>query len=58
MATVNRIAEILRLEGSTDTADVRRAQAIGILAQPARAGSCCRRGMAAADPHVETDTAA
>ena len=37
MATVNRIAEILRLEGSADTADVRRAQAIGILAQPARA---------------------
>jgi hypothetical protein len=37
MATVNRIADILHLEGSTDSADVRRAQAIGILAQPARA---------------------
>jgi len=37
MATVNRIAEILRLRGSTDTADVRRSTAIGILAQPARA---------------------
>ena len=37
MATVNRIAEILRLEGSADTVDVRRAQAIGVLAQPARA---------------------
>ncbi|HEV2929183.1 MAG TPA: hypothetical protein VGW74_10875, partial [Propionibacteriaceae bacterium] len=37
MATVNRIAEILRLEGSADTVDVRRAHAIGILAQPARA---------------------
>ena len=37
MATVNRIAEILRLEGSAETADVRRAEAIGILAQPARA---------------------
>jgi hypothetical protein len=37
MATVDRIAEILRLEGTADTVDVRRAYAIGILAQPARA---------------------
>ena len=37
MAAVNRIAEILRLEGSAETVEVRRAQAIGILAQPARA---------------------
>ncbi len=37
LAAVNRIAEILRLEGSADTVDVRRAEAIGILAQPARA---------------------
>jgi hypothetical protein len=35
MATVNRIAEILRLQGDLDTADVRRSKAIGILAQPA-----------------------
>jgi hypothetical protein len=35
MATVNRIAEILRLQGDMDAADVRRSKAIGILAQPA-----------------------
>ena len=37
MATVNRIAEILRLQGDLESADVRRSKAIGILAQPARA---------------------
>jgi hypothetical protein len=37
LATVNRIAEILRLEGDLDSADVRRSKAIGILAQPALA---------------------
>jgi Domain of unknown function (DUF222) len=37
MATVNRIAEILRLQGDMDAADVRRSRAIGILAQPALA---------------------
>ena len=37
MATVNRIAEILRLQGDLDSADVRRSRAIGILAQPALA---------------------
>jgi hypothetical protein len=35
MATINRIAEILRLQGDLDSADVRRSKAIGILAQPA-----------------------
>jgi hypothetical protein len=35
MATVNRIAEILRLQGDLDSVDVRRSKAIGILAQPA-----------------------
>jgi hypothetical protein len=34
MATVNRIAEILRLQGDMDSAGVRRSKAIGILAQP------------------------
>jgi hypothetical protein len=34
MATINRIAEILRLQGDLDTVDVRRSKAIGILAQP------------------------
>jgi hypothetical protein len=37
MATVNRIAEILRLQGDMESADVRRSKAIGILAQPALA---------------------
>lgn len=35
MATINRIAEILRLQGDLSSADVRRSRAIGILAQPA-----------------------
>jgi hypothetical protein len=35
MATVNRIAEILRLQGDLESADVRRSKAIGMLAQPA-----------------------
>jgi hypothetical protein len=35
MATMNRIAEILRLQGDFDSADLRRSKAIGILAQPA-----------------------
>jgi Domain of unknown function (DUF222) len=37
MATVNRIAEILRLRGDMDPAEVRRSKAIGIVAQPALA---------------------
>ena len=37
MATINRIADILRLQGDRDSADVRRSKAIGILAQPALA---------------------
>jgi len=37
MATVNRLAEILRLQGDMESADVRRSKAIGILAQPALA---------------------
>jgi hypothetical protein len=37
MATINRIAEILRLQGDMSDADVRRSKAIGVLAQPALA---------------------
>lgn len=37
MGTVNRIAEILRLQGDLDSADVRRSRSIGILSQPAQA---------------------
>jgi len=34
IATLNRIAEILQLQGDMESADVRRSTAIGILAQP------------------------
>ncbi|WP_139209845.1 DUF222 domain-containing protein [Microlunatus flavus] len=37
LAVVDRIAGILALEGDRGTADVRRAKAVGVLAQPARA---------------------
>jgi hypothetical protein len=37
MAMVNRIADILAVDGDPDPADVRRSKAIGILAQPAYA---------------------
>lgn len=37
LATVNRLADILRCEGDQDDADQRRAKALGLLAQPARA---------------------
>jgi hypothetical protein len=37
VATVNRIAEILAARGDTDSVGVRRARALGILAQPAEA---------------------
>jgi hypothetical protein len=36
-ATVDRIADILATQGDTDTVEVRRSKAIGILAQPAQA---------------------
>ena len=37
MAMVNRIADILAVEGDADPVDIRRSKAIGILAQPAHA---------------------
>jgi hypothetical protein len=37
LATINRIAEILKLQGDMESVDVRRSKAIGILAQPALA---------------------
>jgi uncharacterized protein DUF222 len=37
LATVNRLAEILRLQGDMESVDVCRSKAIGILAQPALA---------------------
>lgn len=43
MATVNRLAEILMLEGDLDSADVRRSKAIRIVGQPALALSMLQR---------------
>ncbi|HEY0237429.1 MAG TPA: hypothetical protein VGC37_02175 [Friedmanniella sp.] len=37
LATVNRVAEVLELDGDRDPVDARRAKAIGIVAQPALA---------------------
>jgi hypothetical protein len=37
LATINRIADILAVEGDSDPVGVRRSKAIGILAQPAQA---------------------
>lgn len=37
MATINRLADILSRDGDPDPVGARRAKAIGILAQPARA---------------------
>lgn len=37
MATVNRLADVLAQDGDPDTADVRRAKALALLADPARA---------------------
>ena len=41
MATVNRIADILKLQGDMSSADVRRSKAIGILASPRWRCSFC-----------------
>ena len=37
MATINRLADILKLDGDDSTVEVRRSKAIGILGQPGRA---------------------
>jgi len=50
LATVDRIAEILGLDGDTDGVDVRRARAVGILAQPALALQLLARHAADPDP--------
>ena len=41
-AVIDRIADILGREGDTDTIEVRRSKAIGIIAQPAEALLLCR----------------
>ena len=37
LATINRLADLLALEGDEDPVGVRRSKAIGIIAQPAKA---------------------
>ena len=51
-ATIDRIADILAKQGDTDTIDVRRSKAIGILAQPALALQLLyqHQGMTGTDP--------
>ena len=48
VAMVDRIAQILLLNGDTDRVDVRRSKAIGILATPARALLMLQQAEAAA----------
>ncbi len=57
MATVNRIAEILAADGDTDSAELRRSKAIGIVAQPAKALQilAAHRGDLAADEGEDDD---
>ena len=43
LAAVNRIADLLAVEGDTDLVDVRRSKAVGILARPAHALSLLSR---------------
>ena len=50
VAAVDRIAEILRLEGDTEPVDARRAKAIGVLAHPVRALELLARHSGDADP--------
>lgn len=51
VATVDRIAEVLELDGDRDGVDARRARAIGILAQPALALSLLARHASDPDQH-------
>jgi hypothetical protein len=53
LATVNRIAEVLQLDGDRDPVDARRAKAVGILAQPALALQLLTRHAVDPDPHSQ-----
>ena len=55
MAAVDRIADVLRLEGDLDPVDARRAKAVGILAQPARALELLTRHTADIDPEGQEE---
>ena len=51
MATVNRLADILKIDGDADPVGTRRAKAIGLLAQPAVALQLLIDHAQDADPH-------
>lgn len=53
LASVNRLADILAAEGDTDPIGPRRAKAIGLLAQPARALQLLINHQHDADPHQQ-----
>jgi hypothetical protein len=58
VAMCDRLAQILALEGDTDSVDVRRSKAIGILAAPARALAMLQRHAALDDGNDADDGAA
>ena len=57
VAMVDRIAEILALQGDPDPVDVRRSKAVGILATPARALLMLQQAAAEEDGSAEGDSA-
>lgn len=57
LAAVNRIADILKADGNRDPIDMRRATAIGILAQPAVAVRMLADHAADSDPDPDPDPA-
>ncbi|GAB2580433.1 HNH endonuclease signature motif containing protein [Microlunatus antarcticus] len=57
MAAVDRLAEVLRLEGDLDLVDARRAKAVGLLAQPARALELLARHADDPDPQDQQESA-
>jgi Domain of unknown function (DUF222) len=54
LAAVNRIADLLAVEGDPDPAEVRRSKAVGILARPAYALELLARHRSA-DPNTDVD---
>ena len=55
LATINRLADLLALEGDDDPVGVRRSKAIGIIAQPAKALEMLARHRHDPDPADEQD---
>ena len=56
LATINRLADLLGLEGDSDPVGVRRSKAIGIIAQPAQALAMLARHRHDPDPADEKDS--